>query len=56
MWSYDTYRLLRRLQGQYIPRLFDVVRLCITPEPTPLHPITDIAQGLALETNSFLGQ
>ncbi|PBK88579.1 hypothetical protein ARMGADRAFT_362315 [Armillaria gallica] len=53
MGSCDTelaaYRLLHRLQGQYIPRLVGVVRLCITPEPTPLHPITDVVQGLILE-------
>ncbi|KAK0431055.1 hypothetical protein EV421DRAFT_2041464 [Armillaria borealis] len=41
------YRLLHRLQGRYIPRLFGVVRLRITPESTALHPITDIVQGLA---------
>ncbi|PBK81714.1 hypothetical protein ARMGADRAFT_1090960 [Armillaria gallica] len=45
----DAYRLLHRLQGRYIPRLFGVVRLGITPESTPLHPITDFVQGLALE-------
>ncbi len=35
--------------GTYIPRHFGVVRLGITPESTPLHPITDFVQGLALE-------
>ncbi|PBK71146.1 hypothetical protein ARMSODRAFT_1002995 [Armillaria solidipes] len=53
MSSHDTelsaYGLLHRLQGRYIPRLFGVVRLRITPESTPLHPITDIVEGLALE-------
>ncbi len=43
------YRLLHRLQGRYIPRLFGVVRHCITPESTPLHPITDVVQGLVFE-------
>ncbi|KAK0200047.1 hypothetical protein DFS33DRAFT_1278444 [Desarmillaria ectypa] len=51
--NYDTeltaYRLLHRLQGWYIPRLFGVVHLCINPESTPLHPITDVVQGLALK-------
>ncbi len=41
---YDTeltaYRLLR---------LFGVVRVCINSESTPLHPITDVVEGLALE-------
>ncbi|KAK0443594.1 hypothetical protein EV421DRAFT_526473 [Armillaria borealis] len=53
MYNYDTeldaYRLLHRLQGRYIPRIFGVVRLGITSESTPLHPITDFVQGLALE-------
>ncbi|PBK88584.1 hypothetical protein ARMGADRAFT_1168012 [Armillaria gallica] len=39
------YLLLHRLQGRYIPRLFGVVRLRISPESTTLHPITDIVQG-----------
>ncbi len=43
------YRLLRRLQGRYIPRLFGVVRLRITPKSITLHPITDIVQGLVSE-------
>ncbi|PBK71133.1 hypothetical protein ARMSODRAFT_1017059 [Armillaria solidipes] len=43
------YRLLRRLQGRYIPRLFGVVRLRITPESTTLHPITDVVQGLIFD-------
>ncbi|PBK71057.1 hypothetical protein ARMSODRAFT_1083334 [Armillaria solidipes] len=43
------YRLLHRLQGRYIPRLFSVVRRSITPEPTPLNPMTDAVQGLVLE-------
>ncbi|KAK0421796.1 hypothetical protein EV421DRAFT_1953894 [Armillaria borealis] len=43
----SAYRLLHRLQGRYIPRLFGVVRLRITPESTTLHPITGIVQGLA---------
>ncbi|KAK0227475.1 hypothetical protein EDD85DRAFT_958095 [Armillaria nabsnona] len=51
--SYDTelvaYRLLHQLQGQCIPCLFGVVRPRITPESTPLHPITDVIQGLVLE-------
>ncbi len=51
--SHDTelsaYQLLLRLQGQYIPRLYGVVRLHTTSESTPLHPITDIVEGLALE-------
>ncbi len=53
MGSYDTelaaYQLLHWLQGRYIPCLLGVVRLCITPELTPLHPITDVVKGLALE-------
>ncbi|KAK0235530.1 hypothetical protein EDD85DRAFT_843287 [Armillaria nabsnona] len=53
MSSHDTelsaYRLLHRLQGLYIPRLYGVVRLCITSEPIPLHPITDFVEGLVLE-------
>ncbi len=40
---------LHRLQGRYIPCLLGVVRLCITPELTPLHPITDVVKVLALE-------
>ncbi len=51
--NYETeltaYRLLHRLQGRYIPRLFGVVRLNITSESTPLHPIIDTVQGLVLE-------
>ncbi len=54
--SYDTelaaYQLLRPLQGRYsryILRIFDSVRFCITPEPAPLHPVTDIVKGLALD-------
>ncbi|KAK0235500.1 hypothetical protein EDD85DRAFT_955050 [Armillaria nabsnona] len=51
MSSHDTelsaYRLLYRLQGRYIPRLLGVVRLRITPESTPLHPITDVVEGEA---------
>ncbi len=43
------YRLLRRLQGRYIPCLFGVVRLCLTPDFTTLHPITDVVQGLVFE-------
>ncbi|KAK0227492.1 hypothetical protein EDD85DRAFT_794742 [Armillaria nabsnona] len=43
MGSYDTelaaYQLLHRLQG----------RVFCTPESTPLHPITNIVQGLVLE-------
>ncbi|KAK0455764.1 uncharacterized protein EV420DRAFT_1644542 [Desarmillaria tabescens] len=54
MSSYDTelsaYRLLHRLQGRCIPRLYGVVRLQITPESTPpLHPITDVVQGVEAE-------
>ncbi|KAK0458191.1 uncharacterized protein EV420DRAFT_1643069 [Desarmillaria tabescens] len=53
MSNYNTeltaYRLLHRLQGRYIPRLFGVVRLRITPECAPLHPITDVVEGLVLE-------
>ncbi|PBK65209.1 hypothetical protein ARMSODRAFT_447780 [Armillaria solidipes] len=49
MGSYDVYRLLHRLQGRYIPSPFGVVRICPTPEPTPLHPITDAVQGVVLE-------
>ncbi len=53
MGSYDmeliAYRLLHRLQGRYIPHLLGVVRLCITSEFSPLHPIIDIVQGLILE-------
>ncbi|PBK71085.1 hypothetical protein ARMSODRAFT_62827 [Armillaria solidipes] len=53
MGSYDTelaaYRLLHQLQGWYIPRLFGVVRLGITSESSPLHPIADVVQGLVLE-------
>ncbi len=45
----SAYRLLYQLQGRYIPRLLGVVRLRITPESTPLHPITDVVQGLVLE-------
>lgn len=45
----SAYRLLHRLQGSCIPRLYGVVHLSITSYPTPLHPITDIVQGLALE-------
>ncbi len=43
------YRLLNRLQGRYIPGLFDIIRLCITPESTTLHFITDVVQGLGLD-------
>ncbi|SJL12485.1 uncharacterized protein ARMOST_15912 [Armillaria ostoyae] len=43
------YRLLHGVQGRYNPRLFGVVHLCITPESTTLHPITDIVQGLVIE-------
>ncbi len=56
--SYRTatrYRLLHRLQDRYIPRLFGVVRLRITPESTAIHPITDIVQGLGLEYISGVG-
>ncbi|KAK0443628.1 hypothetical protein EV421DRAFT_1735748 [Armillaria borealis] len=53
MGCYDTeltaYRLLHRLQGRYMPRLFGVVRVCINSESTPLHLITDVVEGLALE-------
>ncbi len=53
MGSYDTelaaYQLLHRLQCRYILCLLGVVRLCITPELTLLHPITDIVHGLVLE-------
>ncbi|KAK0421906.1 hypothetical protein EV421DRAFT_2066923 [Armillaria borealis] len=53
MSNHDTelsaYRLLHPLQGRYIPRLFGVVRLRITSESTPLHPITDFVEGLVLE-------
>ncbi|KAK0443642.1 hypothetical protein EV421DRAFT_1673856, partial [Armillaria borealis] len=45
----SAYRLLHRLQSWYIPRLLGVVHLCITSESIPLHPITDIVEGLALE-------
>ncbi len=37
------------MQGRNIPGPFGVVRICITPEPTPLHPITDAVQGDILE-------
>ncbi|SJL12471.1 uncharacterized protein ARMOST_15898 [Armillaria ostoyae] len=47
MGSYDTELAAYRLQGWYIPRR--VVRVSITPESTPLHPITDVVQGLVLE-------
>ncbi|PBK81711.1 hypothetical protein ARMGADRAFT_1039089 [Armillaria gallica] len=43
------YRLLHRLQGRYMPRLFGVVRVRINSESAPLHPITDVVEGLALE-------
>ncbi|KAK0458186.1 uncharacterized protein EV420DRAFT_1643064 [Desarmillaria tabescens] len=43
------YQLLYRVQGRYIPRLWGTVRLRITSESTPLHPITDFVQGFALE-------
>ncbi|KAK0217178.1 hypothetical protein IW262DRAFT_1495942 [Armillaria fumosa] len=46
---WEDWVLLHRLQGRYIPRLLDVVRLHITPDPTLLHPVTDIVQGLVLE-------
>ncbi|SJL12430.1 uncharacterized protein ARMOST_15857 [Armillaria ostoyae] len=53
MGCYDTeltaYRLLHRLQGRYMPRLFGVVRVCINSESTLLHLITDVVEGLALE-------
>ncbi len=53
MGSYDAelaaYRLLHRLQGRHIFCLFSIVRLCITPEPASLHPVTDDVQGLVLE-------
>ncbi|KAK0235495.1 hypothetical protein EDD85DRAFT_77524 [Armillaria nabsnona] len=45
----STYRLLHRLQDRYIPRLYGVVRLHISSECTPLHPITDVVKGLALK-------
>ncbi len=45
----SAYRLLHRLQDRYIPYLYSVVRLRITPESTPLHPIADVVKGLALE-------
>ncbi|KAK0235541.1 hypothetical protein EDD85DRAFT_938665 [Armillaria nabsnona] len=50
--SYRTttrYHLLHQLQDRYIPRLFGVVRLRITPESTTVHPITDVVQGLVFE-------
>ncbi len=43
------YPLLLRLQGRYIPRLFDVTRLRITPESTTLPRMTDVLQGLVFE-------
>ncbi|KAK0421912.1 hypothetical protein EV421DRAFT_1684798, partial [Armillaria borealis] len=53
MGSHDTelaaYRLLHRLQDRYIPCLFGVIRVSITLESTPLHPITDVVQRLVLE-------
>ncbi|PBK81787.1 hypothetical protein ARMGADRAFT_1068481 [Armillaria gallica] len=53
MSSHDTelsaYRLLHRLQGRYIPRLYGVARLCITSESIPFHPITDFVEGLVLK-------
>ncbi|KAK0235490.1 hypothetical protein EDD85DRAFT_843182, partial [Armillaria nabsnona] len=45
----SAYRLLHRLQGRYIPRPYGVVRFRITSESIPLHPITDVVEGLALE-------
>ncbi len=47
--EHSAYRLLHRLQGDCIPRLHGVVRLSITSDPEPLHPIIDIVQGLAFE-------
>ncbi len=47
--EHSAYRLLHRLQGNCIPRLHGVVRLSITSDPEPLHPIIDIVQGLAFE-------
>ncbi|KAK0431068.1 hypothetical protein EV421DRAFT_2064960 [Armillaria borealis] len=47
--EHSAYRLLHRLQGTCIPRLHGVVRLSITSDSEPLHPITDIVQGLAFE-------
>ncbi|KAK0217195.1 hypothetical protein IW262DRAFT_176154 [Armillaria fumosa] len=51
--AYDTelaaYQLLHRLQCQYIRRHFGIVHFCITSESAPLHPITDVVQGLVLE-------
>ncbi|KAK0217177.1 hypothetical protein IW262DRAFT_1299131 [Armillaria fumosa] len=56
MWemsSHDTelsaYRLLHRLQGRYIPRLYGVIRLRITSESIPLRPITGFVERLVLE-------
>ncbi|KAK0421907.1 hypothetical protein EV421DRAFT_2026202 [Armillaria borealis] len=43
------YHLLHRLQGNCIPRFFGVVHFPITSDSTPLHPIADFVQGLALE-------
>ncbi len=48
--SYDTelsvYRLLHPLRQIYSRSSFGVVRHRITPETTPLDPITDVVQGL----------
>ncbi len=53
MGSHDTelaaYQPLHRLQCRYILCLLGVVRLCITPELTPLHPITNIVHGSVLD-------
>ncbi len=43
------YPLLLRLQGQYIPRLFGVIRLRIIPESITLPPMTDVVQELVFE-------
>ncbi len=43
------YQLLHQLRGRCIPRLFGVVCPCITPGLPPLHPITNIVQGLVLQ-------
>ncbi|KAK0217183.1 hypothetical protein IW262DRAFT_1464216 [Armillaria fumosa] len=45
----SAYQLLHQLQCQYIPRHFGIVRLWIISGSAPLHPITDVVQGVVLE-------
>ncbi|PBK71119.1 hypothetical protein ARMSODRAFT_954888 [Armillaria solidipes] len=44
----DAYRLLRRLQGHLIPRVYGLVHLSISSS-SPLHPITDYVPGIIIE-------